>query len=74
MFYVADMFSSCNVYLSLVFLLVLKLIASIMFFLMYDQIQLNFFSEPDGPVTGGGNFKSSVLVPGYALFNKCTVS
>ncbi|KAF3340242.1 tripeptidyl-peptidase 2 [Carex littledalei] len=33
-------------------------------FLLYDQIQLNFFSEPDGPVTGGGNFKSSVLVPG----------
>ncbi|KAJ4800193.1 Tripeptidyl-peptidase 2 [Rhynchospora pubera] len=29
-----------------------------------DQIQLSFFSEPDGPITGGGNFKSSVLVPG----------
>ncbi|XP_039063173.1 tripeptidyl-peptidase 2-like [Hibiscus syriacus] len=29
-----------------------------------DVIILNFFSEPDGPVTGNGTFKSSVLVPG----------
>ncbi|KAI9384993.1 hypothetical protein POPTR_012G142200v4 [Populus trichocarpa] len=29
-----------------------------------EVIQLNFFSEPDGPVMGNGAFKSSVLVPG----------
>ncbi|KAJ3680504.1 hypothetical protein LUZ60_016782 [Juncus effusus] len=29
-----------------------------------DKIQLSFFSQPDGPVTGDGTFRSSVLVPG----------
>ncbi|KAE8663274.1 Tripeptidyl-peptidase 2 [Hibiscus syriacus] len=29
-----------------------------------DVVRLNFFSEPDGPVTGNSTFKSSVLVPG----------
>ncbi|XP_059451546.1 tripeptidyl-peptidase 2 isoform X2 [Corylus avellana] len=29
-----------------------------------DVIRLSFFSQPDGPVTGSGSFKSSVLVPG----------
>ncbi|CAA7390916.1 unnamed protein product [Spirodela intermedia] len=29
-----------------------------------DFVQLNFFSQPDGPITGDGIFKSSVLVPG----------
>ncbi|KAF6162219.1 hypothetical protein GIB67_008348 [Kingdonia uniflora] len=29
-----------------------------------DFIRLSFFSQPDGPVTGSGNFTSSVLIPG----------
>jgi hypothetical protein len=35
-------------------------------FLIQDVVRLSFFSQPDGPVTGSGSFKSSVLVPGYA--------
>ncbi|GER51008.1 tripeptidyl-peptidase [Striga asiatica] len=29
-----------------------------------DTIQLSFYSQPDGPVTGKSNFTSSVLIPG----------
>ncbi|KAK3220700.1 hypothetical protein Dsin_014670 [Dipteronia sinensis] len=29
-----------------------------------DVIQLNFFTQPDGPVMGNGAYKSSILVPG----------
>ncbi|CAH9123538.1 unnamed protein product [Cuscuta epithymum] len=29
-----------------------------------DTIQLNFYGQPDGPVTGDSNFSSSVLIPG----------
>lgn len=29
-----------------------------------ESIWLNFFSQPDGPITGNGGFKSSTLIPG----------
>jgi len=29
-----------------------------------QEIRLNLHSEPDGPFTGNGAFKSSVLMPG----------
>ncbi|XP_031094573.1 tripeptidyl-peptidase 2 isoform X2 [Ipomoea triloba] len=29
-----------------------------------DSIRLSFYAQPDGPVTGGSNFSSSVLIPG----------
>jgi len=31
------------------------------------EIRLNLHSEPDGPFTGNGAFKSSVLMPGYSF-------
>lgn len=32
-----------------------------------QEVRLNLHSEPDGPVTGNGGFKSSVLMPGYSF-------
>ena len=33
--------------------------------LVMQEVRLSLHSEPDGPVTGNGAFKSSVLMPGY---------
>lgn len=35
--------------------------------LVMQEIRLNLHSEPDGPFTGNGAFKSSILMPGYTL-------
>lgn len=47
--------------------LLLYLICWFLFFILIQEvIQLSFYSQPDGHVTGKGSFQSSILVPGYA--------